>query len=161
MYNGSMARPTVFNHKYLLDLVKEQLGDHEVVVKDDGWTVHDETLGAVFGLVNLAQHLDGIDERLWRDRVGEWVQRLLRIRPAEPGDYHLAAPRLRVRLAADASEPGWAVHRPVCAGLDEMLMLRPPFPSCPFAETVLPRYIWGMMFAAMPVNRMLWLPACL
>jgi hypothetical protein len=124
MYNGLMAKPTVFNHQYLLDLVKEQLGDHQIVVEDDGWTVKDETAGAVFGLVNLAQHLDGIDEGLWQDRVGDWVQRLLRIRPAEPADYHQAAPRLRVRLAADASEPGWAVHRPVCDGLDEMLMLR-------------------------------------
>jgi hypothetical protein len=64
MYNGLMAKPTVFNHQYLLDLVKEQLGDHQIVVEDDGWTVKDETAGAVFGLVNLAQHLDGIDEGL-------------------------------------------------------------------------------------------------
>jgi hypothetical protein len=119
-----MPTPTVFNHQYLLDLVKEQLGDHVVAVEDDGWTVHDQTVGAAFGLVNLAQHLDGIDEELWPGPVRDWVQRLLRIRPAETSDYHQAAPRLRVRLAADASHPGWAVHRRVCDGLDEMLMLR-------------------------------------
>jgi len=119
-----MTKPIVFNHPYLLGLVKEQLDGHTIVVEDDGWTVHDESVGAVFGLVNLAQHLDGVDEGLWPDRVREWVQRLLRIRPAEPTEYRQAAPRLRVRLTADASQPGWAVHRNVCDGLDEMLMLR-------------------------------------
>jgi hypothetical protein len=42
----------------------------------------------------------------------------------EIADYVQAAPRLRIRLTADASQPGWAVSRPVCPGLDQMLMLR-------------------------------------
>ncbi|MEX0699040.1 MAG: hypothetical protein WD651_00605 [Acidimicrobiia bacterium] len=123
-YNNDMAKPTVFNHQQLLALVKDQLDGHDVVIKDDGWTVVDETAGAAFGLVNLAQHLDGVAEDKWPECVGEWVQRLLRVKPAAVTEYEQAAPRLRVRLAADASQPGWAVHRNICDGLDEMLMLR-------------------------------------
>ncbi len=119
-----MTTPTVFNHQQLLSIVRDALAPHEVEVQADGWSVHDRTIGASFGLVNLAQSLDSIPEEEWPDLVGEWVGRLLSTTPIEIADYGQAAPRLRVRLAADASQPGWAVHRPVCDGLDEMLMLR-------------------------------------
>lgn len=43
--------------------------------------------------------------------------------PAIPQAFADARRRLRIRLAADASDPGWAAYRPVCDGLDQMLVL--------------------------------------
>lgn len=119
-----MTTPTVFNHQRLLTLVTSALYPHEVEVRDDGWSVFDKTVGASFGLVNLAQSLDSVPEEEWPDLVQRWVEDLLAITPTDIADYGQASARLRVRLSADASQPGWAVHRPVCDGLDEMLMLR-------------------------------------
>ncbi|MDP3984401.1 MAG: hypothetical protein Q8Q52_05250 [Acidimicrobiia bacterium] len=124
VYNTAMTTPTVFNHQLLLQVVLDNLKGHDVVVNDEGWSVFDHTIGASFGLVNLAQSLDIVPEEEWPERVGDWINRLVQTRPTELPDYQQAAARLRIRLAADASQPGWAVHRRICDGLDEMLMLR-------------------------------------
>jgi hypothetical protein len=102
----------------------EVLEGHEVEIKDQGWSIFDHTVGASIGLVNLAQALDNLPEEDWPDRVSDWIGRLLETRPLEINEYRQAAPRLRIRLTPDASQPGWAVSRPVCQGLDQMLMLR-------------------------------------
>jgi hypothetical protein len=119
-----MTTPTTFNHQHFLNIVLAALDGHDVEVAEKGWAIHDKTLGASFGLVNLAQAVDHLPEEEWPERIEEWIGQLLIVQPTTIDSYEQAAPRLRVRLAADASQPGWAVYRNVCEGLDEMLMLR-------------------------------------
>lgn len=119
-----MTTPIVFNHPLFLSTVLEALDGHDLEVEADGWAIKDNTIGASFGLVNLAQSIGDQPEDQWPELINEWVTRLLGVTPSDFETYEQAAPRLRVRLAADASKPGWGVYRNICDGLDEMLMLR-------------------------------------
>jgi hypothetical protein len=110
-------------HEQLLSIVLDHLGRDHVEVLEGGWAVRDRR-GGVYGLVNLAQELAAIPESEWTERVGERLAMLGAISPEFPPDYEQAGPNLRVRLSADGSEPGWAAYRPICDGLDEVLMMR-------------------------------------
>ena len=110
-------------HQQLLSIVLEHLGEDNGEVLEGGWAVRDRR-GGVYGLINLAQELAAIPEQEWPDLVGERLAVLGAISPDFPPRYEQAGPNLRVRLSADGSEPGWAAFRPICDGLDEVLMMR-------------------------------------
>ena len=110
-------------HQQLLSIVLRHLGEQNGEVLEGGWAVRDRR-GGVYGLVNLAQELASIPEEEWPDLVGERLALLGAINPDFPPGYEQAGPNLRVRLSADGSEPGWAAFRPICDGLDEVLMMR-------------------------------------
>lgn len=84
----------------------------------------DRDRGGVYGLVNLSQELQGIPENEWPDIVQARLISLGSITPDLPETYEAAAPRLRIRLSPDGSDPGWAAYRSVCDGLDQILMMR-------------------------------------
>jgi hypothetical protein len=107
----------------LLSIVLECLADEGAEALEDGWAVR-TTDGRVLGLVNLAQELATIPETEWPEIVGSRVSMLRSVDRELPIDYAIAGPRLRVRLSADGSDPGWTVYRRVCDGLDETLMMR-------------------------------------
>lgn len=108
-------------HQYLLDLVTERMGDGAEVA-EDGWSVtHPQ--GGIMGLVNISRSLSEVPEERWPQIVGDWVDRLA-TPPAVPATFEQARAHLRIRLAADGAEPGWASYRPVCDGLDQLLMMR-------------------------------------
>jgi hypothetical protein len=80
--------------------------------------------GGVVGLTNMAQELVGTPEEDWRPLVEGRLHMLRSASPEVPADYGQAGPRLRIRLSADGSQPGYSSYRPVCDGLDQLLMLR-------------------------------------
>ncbi|MGQ0847869.1 MAG: hypothetical protein ACT4OP_01880 [Actinomycetota bacterium] len=108
-------------HNRLLSIVLGAVGDGAEVI-EDGWAVTVPGSGGVLGLGNLAQELTTLPEEDWSDYINDRIERLTGLRPELPSEYPPA--RLRVRLSADASDPGWAAYRPVCEGLDETLMMR-------------------------------------
>lgn len=112
---------TANQHQYLLNLVIEQMGDGAEVT-EDGWAVS-HPRGGIMGLVNISRTLSEIPEERWPEIVGDWVSRLA-TPPELPATFEQARAHLRIRLAADGSEPGWASYRPVCDGLDQLLMMR-------------------------------------
>ena len=112
---------TVKQHQYLLTLVTEQMGEG-AVVSEDGWSVS-HPQGGIMGLVNISRSLSEVPEERWPEIVGSWVNRLA-TPPELPATFEQARSHLRIRLAADGSEPGWASYRPVCEGLDQLLMMR-------------------------------------
>jgi len=118
-----MPSITTIQHEQLLSIVLDHLGRDQAEVLEGGWAVRDRR-GGVYGLVNLAQELSGIPEVEWPVRVGERLAMLGAISPEFPPDYEQAGPALRVRLSPDGSDPGWAAHRRICDGLDEVLMMR-------------------------------------
>ncbi len=112
---------TAKQHQYLLHLVTEHMGEGAEVA-EDGWSVtHPE--GGIMGLVNISRSLSEVPEERWPQIVGDWVNRLA-TPPELPATFEQARAHLRIRLAADGSEPGWASYRPVCDGLDQLLMMR-------------------------------------
>lgn len=119
-----MPQITAEQHQHLLSIVLECLEDRNVEVLEEGWAVADRDRGAVYGLVNLSQEVQGIPEDEWPAIVKARLGSLGSLTPDLPATYEAAAPRLRVRLSPNASEPGWAAYRRVCDGLDEMLMMR-------------------------------------
>jgi hypothetical protein len=119
-----MPQMTAEQHQYLLSLVLNCLEGRNVEVLEDGWAVADRDRGGVYGLVNLSQELPGIPEEQWPDIVRSRLESLGSITPALPPTYEMAAPRLRIRLSPDGSDPGWAAYRRVCDGLDQTLMMR-------------------------------------
>ncbi|HSL25796.1 MAG TPA: hypothetical protein VLA54_05890 [Acidimicrobiia bacterium] len=110
-------------HDRLLTIVLDCLGDQGAEVLEGGWAVRTGS-GGVLGLVNLAQELAGIPDEEWPEIIRSRVTSLVGVDRDLPADYAAAGPRLRVRLSADGSVPGWAAFRRVCDGLDETLMMR-------------------------------------
>jgi hypothetical protein len=116
-----MPQLTVEQHNYLLKLVTERMGAGAQVT-DDGWSVASPE-GGVMGLVNISRTLSDFPEEAWPEIVDDWITRLA-TPPELPATFEQARAHLRIRLSADASIPGWASHRPVCQGLDQMLVMR-------------------------------------
>lgn len=75
------------------------------------------------GLVNLSRTLGDVPQDRWPELVGEWVDHLA-TPPDLPATFDQARAHLRIRLSSDASQPGWASYRPVCDGLDQMMVMR-------------------------------------
>lgn len=123
-YNGSMPQITAEQHQRLLAIVLECLEGRNVEVLEGGWAVADHDRGGVYGLVNLYQELQGIPDEEWPGHVQARLTSLGELTPDLPATYEAAAPRLRIRLSPDGSDPGWAAYRRVCDGLDQILMMR-------------------------------------
>jgi hypothetical protein len=119
-----MAQMTAEQHQRLLSIVLQCLEGRAVEVLEDGWAVADRDTGGVYGLVNLSQELEDVPEGAWPEIVQQRLMHLGSVKPELPTTYELAAPRLRIRLSANGSNPGWAAHRSVCDGLDQILMMR-------------------------------------
>jgi hypothetical protein len=109
---------------FLFSLVRDRLPDHDLVLSDDGWSCDDRTIGASLSLFTLAQTLAGVEKEEWPSRVDEWLGLLLNVDPTIKPRLDEALPRLRIRLNPPDDLPEWAVHRPICDGLSEMLMLK-------------------------------------
>lgn len=108
-------------HQLLLRLVIEGMGEGAEAA-DDGWSVT-HSHGGIMGLVNISRTLSDIPEERWPEIVADWVDRLA-TPPQLPATFEHARAHLRIRLSADGSEPGWASYRPVCDGLDQLLVMR-------------------------------------
>ncbi|MGH8957132.1 MAG: hypothetical protein ACRDVK_00490 [Acidimicrobiia bacterium] len=116
-----MPSLTTKQHQYLLNLITERMGERAEVA-EDGWSVtHPQ--GGIMGLVNISRTLSTVPEDRWPEIVSDWIDRLASP-PTLPATFDQARAHLRIRLSADGSQPGWASHRPVCDGLDQLLMIR-------------------------------------
>ena len=111
---------TTEQHQRLIDLVLAKVGEGAEVIAD-GMAITGPG-GGVMGLSNLAKVLKDLPESEWERSLEPYLQ-LFQGPPAIPQAFADARRRLRIRLAADASDPGWAAYRPVCDGLDQMLVL--------------------------------------
>jgi hypothetical protein len=110
---------TAEQHQRLIDLVLSRVGDGATVAAD-GLAIAGPG-GAVMGLTNLAKTVRDLPESEWIRAIEPYLP-LFKSPPEVPARWSDAKSNLRIRLAADASDPGWAVYRRVCEGLDQMLL---------------------------------------
>ena len=134
-----MSSWTATQHQQLIDLIVSKL-DGKAIVGPDGMTIAGPG-GGVLGLTNIVKSLRGVPRSEW-ERVIEPYLPLFAAHPEVPKDYAIARRDLRIRLDPDASQPGWAAYRPVCDGLDQMLVYKTDCGALTVGEQVIED--WGV-----------------
>ena len=133
-----MTQWTTEQHQRLIDLIL--LSVEGATVDEEGLTISGPD-GGFLGLPNLTKSIKHVPESEWPDFLKPYLV-LFAGPPEVPSNFEKARAHLRVRLTPNASEPGWALHDPVCDGLDKMLLYKT---DCG-AATVSPALIegWGV-----------------